>query len=101
MDEDTLVLRSTGEGAADDHSLDVARAFVDLAYAHVAIDALDGKIGDVAIATVNLDGRRADALGHLGCEELGHRRFDKTRLTRVAQRCRVPYHLACDLDLGR
>src|SRR5438876_7592857 len=91
---------SRGERAADDQPLDVARAFVDLADANVAIDALDREVGDVTVAAVNLDRSRAHALGHLGGEELGHRGFLEAWLSRVAQARRVPHHLPRDLDLG-
>ena len=41
---------SRGERARDDEPLHFASAFVDLAHADVAIDALDGIIGEVAVA---------------------------------------------------
>src|SRR5258706_11383456 len=91
---------SRGERAADDQPLDVARTLVDLAAAQVEIDALDGEVGDVTVAAVNLDRSRAHALGHLGGEELGHRCFLEARLSRIAQARRVPDHLSRDLDLG-
>src|SRR6185312_17237084 len=93
--------RSPEDLPADHEPLDVARAFVDLADAHVAVNALDRKIGDVAIAAVNLKRIGTHALGHLGCEELRHRRFLETGLTRIAQGRRVPYRLARDVHLCR
>ena len=59
---------SRGERARDDEPLHFASAFVDLAHAHVAIDALDGIIGEVAVAAVDLNRVRADLLGHLAGE---------------------------------
>jgi len=47
----------------DQQALDVAGAFVDLADTHVAVDALDREVGHVAVAAVDLDRVRADALG--------------------------------------
>src|SRR4051812_33036755 len=47
----------------DDDLLHVRCAFVDLADAHVAVDALHRKIVDVAVAAQGLDGGAADGLG--------------------------------------
>src|SRR5688572_13928269 len=71
---------STGrERAADQDLLDVAGALVDLADAHVAVDAFHRKVAHVAVAAVDLDRVRAYPLSHLGGEELGHRRFLEAR----------------------
>src|SRR5690349_7827369 len=56
---------SQGEGAPDEDLLHLGRAFVDLAHADVAVDALDREVGRVAVAPEHLDRRRADVLGHL------------------------------------
>src|SRR5437868_14993760 len=64
---------NSGQGALDQQLLDVRSALVDLAHADVAIDALERKIVDVAIAAQRLDRRAADALGHLAGEQLGPR----------------------------
>src|SRR3954471_6669890 len=93
--------RTLTEGASYHHALDVVRAFVDLRHAHVAPQALDREVGDVAVAAVDLDGVRADALGHLGCKQLRHRRFADARLALVAQPCCVQIELARCFDLGR
>src|SRR5262249_10296465 len=61
--------------APDQDLLHFACAFVDLAHAHVAVDALDREVAHVAVTAEHLDRRRADALGHLARVELGHRRF--------------------------
>src|SRR5690606_28689461 len=53
------------QGAPDQDALDVARTLVDLAHAHVAVDAFDGEVRDIAVAAEGLDRVRADALGHL------------------------------------
>src|SRR5471030_1230422 len=85
--------------AGDQQLLDVAGAFVDLADAHVAVDALDRKVGHVAVAAVDLDRVRADALGHLGGEQLGHRRLFQTRQSGILHRGRVLDQLARRFDL--
>ena len=77
------------------------RAFVDLAHAHVAVDALDREVADVAVAAEHLDRGAADALGHLAGEQLGHRRFLQARLAGVRSARRVPDQLARRLDLRR
>src|ERR1700730_11021851 len=73
-----------GDVAGDDEALDVAGALVDLAHPDVAVDALDREIGDIAVAAMDLDRVRGDALGHLGGEELGHRGLFDAGLTGIA-----------------
>src|SRR6185437_4570210 len=85
----------------DHQSLDVAGALVDLTDAHVAPNPLDRKIFEITVATMDLDGIRADALGHLGSEELGHRRLLDAGHPGIAQRRRVQCELARRLDAGR
>src|SRR5207247_10124316 len=63
------------ELAGDQDLLDLVGAVVDLEHARVAIVLLDRVVGHEAVAAVDLDGRRADALAHLGGEELRHRRL--------------------------
>src|SRR5690606_19197175 len=75
--------------SCDDHPLDVARAFVDLADAHIPIDALDREIRDVTVAAMQLDRVGAHPLGHFGGEELRHRRFLQRRQSSIAQRGRM------------
>ena len=79
--------------AADDHALDVARSLVDLRHAHVAVDALDREIADVAVAAVDLDGIRTHALGHFRGEQFRHRGFLEAGLAGVAQAGGVQHHL--------
>jgi hypothetical protein len=85
--------------APDQDLLHLGGAFVDLADAHVAVDALDREVADVAVAAEDLDGRRAHALGHLAGEELGHRRFLQAGAAGVLQAGGVPDQLARGLDL--
>src|SRR3989304_5238002 len=87
-----------GDGAADQEALDVARTLVDHAYADVPVNALHGKVGDVAVASVDLDRIRADLLGHFAGKKLSHRGFLQAEPARVAQGGGVPDHLARDLD---
>src|SRR3989454_8383668 len=89
------------ERPADHHALDVARTFVDLRHAHVAPQALHGKVGDVAVAAVNLNGVRAHALGHLGGKELRHRRLADAGLAAAAQPGGMQIELARGFDLRR
>ena len=58
--------------AGDDQADDLARAFADGHQPLVAVDALDGEFGAVAVAAVDLDGVMADALGRFAGFELGH-----------------------------
>src|SRR3989304_9109838 len=87
-----------GDGAADQETLDVARTLVDHADADVAVNALHGKVGNVAVASVDLDRIRADLLGHFAGKKLCHRGFLQAGPARVAQAGSVPNHLARDLD---
>src|SRR5690349_23253335 len=66
------------ERAADHEPLYLARPFVDLAHAHIAINPLDRKIADITVTAMNLQRRRAHALGHLGRKQLRHRRLLET-----------------------
>src|ERR1035437_3017746 len=45
-----VIVLASGERASYHHALDVARTFIDLGYAHIAIDAINRKLGDVAVA---------------------------------------------------
>ena len=81
------------QGALDDDFLHVAGALINLAHAHVAVDALQREIAHVAVAAQGLNGGAAHLLGHLAGEQLGHRRFFQARATRIAQRSRVPDQL--------
>src|SRR3982750_3073195 len=92
---------SAKERATDDQSLDVARAFVDLAHAHVPIDTLNREVRNITVAAVDLDGVGGDFLCHLRGKELRHRRFLEARLAGVTERRRVPDHLPGDVDLRR
>src|SRR5450631_4516613 len=68
-----------GEVASDEEPLDLARAFVDLRDARVAIVALDGIVVQVAVAAVDLDRPGAHPLGELRRIELRLRRFREAR----------------------
>src|SRR5262249_51641092 len=85
--------------SADEDFLYLARALVNLAHAHVAVDALDRKVARVAVAAEDLDRRRAHALRHLAREQLGHRGLLQARQPRVLQARRVVDELARRLDL--
>src|SRR5580704_1780772 len=87
--------------ASDDEALNVAGALVDLAYANVAVDALDREIGDIAVAAMDLDRVGGDAFGHLRGEELGHRRLFDARFASVAPRRGVEHQAVRRSDLGR
>src|SRR6478672_9101664 len=92
--------RSAGERAPDHQTLDVAGALVDLADAHVAIDALDREVGHISIAAMDLDRVRAHALGHFRREKLRHRGLLEARQARVSQARRMPGELPGGFDLG-
>ena len=84
------------ELAADHQPLNVGRALIDRGDAHVAIDALDGEVVEIAVAAVDLDGRRADLFSHLRGEQLGHRCLLEAGAAFVAQARGVQHH-----QLGR
>src|SRR5215467_8035534 len=68
----------------DDLLHDLGGAGSDGPEAHVAEEALHGKLAHVAVAAVELHGLIGDAFGHLGGEEFGHRHFgDAVRALRV------------------
>src|SRR6267143_1221511 len=67
----------------------------------LAVVFLDGIVADEPVAAVDLDGRRADALAHLGGEQLGHRRLLDAALAGLLELGGVQAHLARDLDVGR
>src|SRR5215470_15419008 len=80
-----LDLHAILEQAARDHeALDLARAFVDLHDARVAVVALDGVLLHVAVAAVDLYRLVRDPRRGLGRVELGHRGFAAEGLLRVA-----------------
>ncbi len=56
----------------DDQALDLAGAFADGHQAGIAVDALNGILAGVAVATVDLDGIATDAFRHLGGEQFCH-----------------------------
>ena len=55
----------------DHHLLDLARALVDAEDAHVAVEALDAVVGDIAGAAEDLHRPVGDAADHLGGEVFG------------------------------
>src|SRR6478736_9696021 len=91
--------RLAGESAPDHQTLDVAGALVDLADAHVAIDAFDREVSHIAIAAMDLDRVRAHTLGHFRCKKLRHRGFLQARQARVSQARRMPGELPGGFDL--
>src|SRR5579859_2003843 len=65
--------RQSGQGAADDHALNLRRPFEYGEYFRVPVPALNRVVPGISVAAENLDG----LLGHphrgLACEQLGHR----------------------------
>src|SRR3546814_3057735 len=59
--------------ARNHQALNIGRAFVYLADAHVAIDFREAELLQIAIAAKRLDCARAHRLGRLRGDELGHR----------------------------
>src|SRR5580765_1728148 len=70
----------TGQVAGDHHALDLARSFVDLRDARIAVVALDRVVVQVAVAAVDLDRLGADPFRELRGVELCLRGFGKARL---------------------
>src|SRR5437773_262647 len=70
----SVIGASPRELAADQHLLDLVGAVVDLEDPGIPVELLDRVIVREAVAAVDLDGRRTDALTHPRGEELGHRR---------------------------
>ena len=67
------------------HQLHVRRAFVDLADLRVAIQLFDRVVAHEAVAAVQIDRHRRDALGNFRRVDLAHRRFGEERLAGIAQ----------------
>src|SRR5690606_25712517 len=61
---------SSQHARRDDDALDLARALVDLGDPRVAVVPLDGELGRVPVAAVDLDGLVRDPRGGLAREEL-------------------------------
>src|SRR5690348_7265249 len=80
LDRDAILEKT----ARDDEALDLARAFVDLHDARVAVVALDRVFLHVAVAAVDLDRLVRDPRRGLGGVQLGHRRLAPERALRVA-----------------
>src|SRR5208282_4448995 len=85
--------------AGDDELLNLARAFIDAEDAHVAIEAFDAVIGDVARAAENLHGAVRDPPDHFGCEIFAAGRFHRHDLARVALSGGVEHHAARGVGL--
>ena len=85
----------------DGLELQVRRAFVDLADLRVAIQLFDRVVLHEAVAAVQIDGERRDALGDLRREELAHRGLGEKRLAGVAQPRRVVDQQPRRLEVGR
>lgn len=86
--------------AANQNALNVVGAFVNLRNTHIPVDALNGKIADVAVAAVNLDGIRAHLFGDFGPEHLGHRSFLQTRFSCILHHGGTPNHQPGRVQLG-
>src|SRR5439155_15399266 len=67
----------------DDQSLDLGRPLADLGELGIAEDPLDGELGDVARAAVDLHGLARGLHRGLGGEELRHRRRIDRKSTRL------------------
>src|SRR6185436_8065243 len=72
-------MSALGERSRDEQPLDLARAFVDLRDARVAVVALHRVVLDVAVAAMDLDRFRADPFGELGGEKLRLRGLGEAR----------------------
>ena len=57
------------------HLLHVARPLINLAHAHIAVNALQGEVVYAGVAAQGLDGGAADFFGHFAGEQLGHGGF--------------------------
>src|SRR5690606_32604887 len=89
------------EMSRDHDPLHVARALVDLAYAHIPADALDRILGDITIASMDLQRVGTYPFSHLRREQLGHGGLAQTWPTGIAQGSRMQHHLSRDFDSGR
>src|SRR3546814_10458388 len=69
--------------ARNHQALNIGRAFVYLADAHVAIDFREAELLQIAIAAKRLDCARAHRLGRLRGDELGHRGLGQAGQTRI------------------
>src|SRR5215471_114019 len=86
--------------ACDHQLLDLTSAFVDPEQSHVAIEALDGIVADVAGATMDLHRTIGDPAAHFRREELGACCLGRHVAPFVAAPRRVQYHRAGGVDLG-
>src|SRR5215813_6334838 len=84
----------------DDDALDLARSLVDGGDAHVAVMPLDGKLVDVAVSSVDLNGDVAGPVGLLAGEDLRHRPLARERLARLFQTRRAQRQQGRSVELG-
>ena len=73
----SCLLGPSQEFVGDDAHLDLAGALEDLRQTRVAPMAFDLEVGGVSGAAVDLHGLAGDLLGHLGGDELAHRRLER------------------------
>src|SRR5712692_3208251 len=93
--------RAREQVSGDDELLDLRGALVDLGDLRVPEVPLDLVLLDEAVAAVDLHGVRRDAHGHLGGEELGHRRLGPEGLAPVLEERRAQREQARRLDRRR
>src|SRR5207244_4057976 len=78
------------QGRSNHEALDLARALVDLGDLRVAEVALDGEVGEVAVAAEDLHRLLGGAVGDLRGKDLGHRRLGGVALAGVLLHGRAP-----------
>src|SRR5205814_2105478 len=71
------------QAAGDDETLDLVGALADDHQRRVAVVALDGQLGGVAVAAVHAHGLGGALERRLRREQLGHARLDVAALTRL------------------
>src|SRR6266542_29718 len=91
---------ATHQPVGNDLALDLGGAFEDGGEPGIPPVPFDGALRGIAVAAVDLDALACDALGHLGGEELRHRRLDLNRLAGVAIVRGLVHECARRFDLG-
>src|SRR5690242_2591052 len=87
-------------GAGDDDLLDLARPLIDPEQADIPVEALDGIVGDIAGAAMDLDRAVGDAADHLAGEELAAGGQCGDGLALLAPARGVQNHAARGIGLG-
>src|SRR5277367_2182652 len=90
---------SCREFARDQDLLHLVGAIVNLKDPRVTVEFLHRVVVDEAVAAVDLNRRRADALAHLGGEQLGHRGLLDAAYLLLLQLGGVTAHLPRHFDL--